>query len=72
MPQVLQQASDPKKQKHIYSAGYLSNKTIAALCTPTGGALCVLRVSGSQAIKIAEKISNSELLPSDDRKAQRI
>lgn len=72
MPQVLQQASDPKKQKHIDSAGYLSNKTIAALCTPTGGALCVLRVSGSQAIKIAEKISNSELLPSDDRKAKRI
>lgn len=72
MPQDSQQASNNKKQKHIDSAGYLSNKTIAALCTPTGGALCVLRISGSNALSIAEKITNSKIELFLDRKAKRV
>lgn len=71
-PQVSQQASNSQKQKHLDSAGYLSNKTIAALCTPTGGALCVLRVSGNDALEIAGKITNSAPTLADDRKAKRV
>ena len=44
------------KQKQLDPAGYLSNKTIAALCSPTGGAICILRISGSIAFEIAEKL----------------
>ena len=71
MPQDSQQASK-KKHKHIDSAGYLSDKTIAALCTPTGGALCVLRLSGNQAIQIAEKLTNISINEVDERKAKRV
>lgn len=63
--------SSSSKQKHLDSAGYLSNKTIAALCTPTGGALSVLRLSGNDALKIAEKITKLKLELTDDRKAKR-
>jgi len=72
VPQVSQQASSLSKQKHIDSAGYLSNKTIAALCTPTGGALCVLRISGSNALKISEKLTGTQIQTSDERKAKRV
>ena len=44
------------KNKHVDPAGYLSTKTIAALCTPTGGAICILRVSGPDAFKIAASL----------------
>lgn len=70
--QASPQASSSTKQKHLDSAGYLSNKTIAALCTPTGGALCVLRLSGSDALSISEKITGTKLTLSDDRKAKRV
>ena len=72
MQQDSRPASNPKKQKHLDSAGYLSNKTIVALCTPTGGALCVLRVSGNNAHLIAEKITETKINRSDERKAKRI
>jgi len=72
VPQVSQRASNSQKQKHLDSAGYLSNKTIAALCTPTGGALCVLRVSGADAFLIAEKLTQVALQSSDERKAKRV
>ncbi|MBC7396861.1 MAG: tRNA uridine-5-carboxymethylaminomethyl(34) synthesis GTPase MnmE, partial [Bdellovibrionales bacterium] len=60
------------KQKHFDPAGYLSNKTIAALCSPTGGAICILRISGQDAIAIAEKLSGKKLKPSDNRRAKRV
>jgi tRNA modification GTPase len=72
VPQVSQQASDLQKQKHVDSAGYLSNKTIAALCTPTGGAITVLRLSGSNAIKIAEKLSSFKIDLNAERRAKRV
>ncbi len=72
MPQELPPASDLKKQKHLDSAGYLSNKTIAALCTPTGGAITVLRISGSDAMGIASHLTGSILDAHLDRKAKRV
>jgi tRNA modification GTPase len=57
MSQALGRVSD--------AAGYLSSKTIAALCSPTGGALCVLRISGSEAFSIAEKITQLKLANSE-------
>ncbi len=72
MPQVSQPASSVKKQKHLDSAGYLSNKTIAALCTPTGGALCILRISGSNAIEIASSLTGSKIESIHHRLAKRI
>ncbi len=60
------------KQKHVDPAGYLSNKTIAALCSPTGGAICILRISGDDARSIAEKLSGKVLKPEDNRKAKRV
>ena len=64
MPQEWQRASDP--------AGYLSTRTIAALCSPTGGAICVLRISGEQALKIAEKITHLKIESSQMRFARRV
>ena len=48
------------KQKQLDPAGYLSNKTIAALCSPTGGAICILKISGSIAFEIAEKLTQNK------------
>ncbi len=72
MPQEWRPASDLQKQKHVDSAGYLSTKTIAALCTPTGGAITVLRVSGQSAVSIASKITNTSIDSSFDRVAKRV
>ena len=60
----LSRASDP--------AGYLSNKTIAALCTPTGGAICVLRISGSEAFSIANRLIQSSVQDLGARVASRV
>ncbi len=72
MPQASQPASNQKKLKNVDPAGYLSNKTIAALCTPTGGAICVLRISGNSAIKIASSLIGSEIQFSQHRLAKRV
>lgn len=72
MPQELPPASDTKKQKHLDSAGYLSTKTIAALCTPTGGAISVVRISGADAIGIASQMTGTTIDRTLDRKAKRI
>lgn len=58
MSQEWPQAS---KEKHRDPAGYLSSRTIAALCSPTGGAICVLRISGDQAVAISEKIGRAHV-----------
>lgn len=34
----------------------LKNDTICAIATPTGGALCLIRISGSEAVSITEKL----------------
>ena len=60
------------KQKHVDPAGYLSNKTIAALCSPTGGAICILRISGQDAISIAEKLTHKKIAREDHRFAKRV
>ena len=60
------------KQKHIDPSGYLSNKTIAALCSPTGGAICVLRVSGEATFAIVEKIAGISRAEIIERKAKRV
>ena len=72
MPQELPPASDQKKLKHVDSAGYLSNKTIAALCTPTGGAITVLRISGSKAFSICSKMTSISIDGFSERKAKRV
>ena len=69
MSQELQPAS---KKKHLDPAGYLSDKTIAALCSPTGGAICILRLSGESAFKITEKITGIVLIKDLDRRATRV
>ncbi len=69
MPQEWQQAS---KEKHFDPSGYLSNRTIAAPCSPTGGAICILRLSGEEAISIAEKLSGEKIEPKDGRTAKRV
>jgi tRNA modification GTPase len=60
------------KQKHIDPSGYLSNKTIAALCSPTGGAICILRISGETAFLIAEKMTGIAVSSIESRKAKRV
>lgn len=50
-------------------SGYLSERTIAAPCTPPGGAIGVLRVSGSEALKIGSVLTGRELRREDDRRA---
>jgi tRNA modification GTPase len=60
------------KQKHLDPAGYLSTKTIAALCSPTGGAICVLRISGEKAFAITEKLTAIHFTPALERKAKRV
>jgi tRNA modification GTPase len=60
------------KQRSLDPAGYLSTRTIAALCTPVGGAICMLRISGEQAIAIAEKLSQTKLTTDLARKAKRV
>ena len=59
------------KSRHIDPAGYLSNKTIAALCTATGGAIALVRVSGVQAVSVYEKLSGKKFSPDQNRKAIR-
>jgi tRNA modification GTPase len=71
MPQEWRPASS-QKQKHVDPAGYLSTKTIAALCSPTGGAICVLRISGEQAFSITQKLTDLEVSPSLEKKAKRV
>lgn len=55
MPQELPASS--AKNITVDPLGYLSEKTIVALATPLGGALGVVRLSGSEAFSIAEKIT---------------
>ena len=69
MPQTWQAAS---KERHFDASGYLSSRTIAALCTPTGGAICILRISGNDAISIAEKLSAKSLKKENHRRATRV
>lgn len=69
MPQEWQ---PPSKERHFDPSGYLSNKTIAALCSPTGGAIAVLRVSGENAISIAEKLSATKIEAKDARLVKRV
>jgi tRNA modification GTPase len=60
------------KQKHIDPSGYLSNKTIAALCSPTGGAICILRISGDDTFSIVEKLTGLPRAEIEERKAKRV
>lgn len=55
------QLSDPSTTTHQLSS-FNSSDTICALATPAGGAISIIRMSGTQAINIAEKvfISNSK------------
>ncbi len=69
MPQAWQQ---PSKEKHVDPSGYLSNKTIAALATPTGGAICILRISGEQAISISEKLIQGKIPVEHARLSKRV
>lgn len=59
------------KQRHLDPAGYLSNRTIVALCSPTGGALSAVRISGDSAHAISKKLTGAEVDPSDERRAIR-
>ena len=68
MPQAWQPAS---KERHFDASGYFSNRTIAALCTPTGGALCILRLSGAEALSIASKLAGYSFVQADHRMAKR-
>ncbi len=69
MPPAWQPAS---KDRHFDSSGYFSNRTIVALTTPTGGALCGLRISGVAAIGIAADLIGAELVREDHRRARRV
>jgi len=69
MPQAWQPAS---KERHFDSAGYFSNRTIVALTTPTGGALCGIRLSGGLSIKIANELGRMELSHEEHRRAKRV
>jgi tRNA modification GTPase len=60
-----------QKQRHLDPAGYLSNRTIVALCSPTGGALTVIRLSGEQAHEIAERLTGTPVVATDERRAIR-
>ena len=60
------------KTRSIDPAGYLSQKTIAALCTPVGGAICMLRISGLDAIRIGEKLAKFSIPASSARKVKRV
>lgn len=68
MPQEWQPVS---KDRHFDASGYFSSRTIVALCTPTGGALSVLRVSGALARGLAERLTGRALTEGDHRKAFR-
>lgn len=68
MPQAWPPAS---KERHFDASGYFSNRTIAALCTPTGGAICIVRVSGPQALGIARSLSGHAFDQGDHRRAKR-
>jgi tRNA modification GTPase len=59
------------KQRSLDPAGYLSTKTISALCTPVGGAICMVRISGDQAIQMGEKLARISFSTADARKAKR-
>jgi tRNA modification GTPase len=68
----MQQAWQPaSKDRHFDASGYFSNRTIIALTTPTGGALCGLRISGSLAIGIGCSLIGTELTHEDHRRARR-
>ncbi|MBU6155115.1 MAG: tRNA uridine-5-carboxymethylaminomethyl(34) synthesis GTPase MnmE [Bdellovibrionales bacterium] len=69
MPQAWQPAS---KERHIDASGYFSNRTIVALTTPAGGALCGLRISGASAIAIGCSLSGLQLSHEDHRRAKRV
>ena len=60
-----------EKQRHLDPAGYLSTRTIVALCSPTGGAISAVRISGEEAHVILETLAGSKLSPEDERKAKR-
>lgn len=62
------------KTRHLDPAGYLSQKTIVALSTPAGGALAVVRVSGSDASRILLALSKNggSLEDFSERAAKRI
>jgi tRNA modification GTPase len=59
-------ASDPTQAD---PSGYLSERTIAAPCTPPGGAIGMLRVSGSDALRIGACLTGRVIRPEDERKA---
>ncbi len=41
---------------------YLSNDTISAMASPTGGAICIFRISGENALPILSKLSGIDAL----------
>jgi tRNA modification GTPase len=59
------------KSRHLDPAGYLSEKTIVALSTPSGGALSVVRMSGTRAHEILKRISEGSG-NFEERKAKRV
>jgi tRNA modification GTPase len=50
-------------------SGYLSERTIAAPCTSPGGAIGVLRISGSEALRIGAALTGRAIRREDDRRA---
>ncbi len=56
-----QESQSVIKSKHVDPSGYFSTRTICALCTPTGGALSVIRVSGEMALSYGEKMTQLDL-----------
>jgi tRNA modification GTPase len=69
MPQAWQPAS---KERHFDSSGYFSSRTIVAMTTPAGGALCGIRISGGLSMQIARKLCGIELVHEDHRRARRV
>jgi tRNA modification GTPase len=69
MPQTWQPAS---KERQFDASGYFSTRTIGALCSPTGGAITVLRISGPEALKIAGCLCGRALEAHEHRRASRV
>ncbi|MBS1959312.1 MAG: tRNA uridine-5-carboxymethylaminomethyl(34) synthesis GTPase MnmE [Bdellovibrionales bacterium] len=60
-----------QKQRHLDPAGYLSNRTIVALCSPTGGAISAVRISGADTHKIFDLLTGAKSSPANERLAKR-
>ncbi len=69
MPQAWQPAS---KERHFDASGYFSNRTIVALTTPPGGALCGVRISGPAAMEIGSRLGALQFTREDHRRARRV